>query len=194
MRTVTKSYQVAKFNELTKEQQTKVLDKLRDLNTDHDWYEGTLNEIKLDLETLGFKNIAINFTGFASQGDGASFTGDFDIPNKREMNKRINAFKGRCGIEKFVKLAEELAGHAFTSDDKEQGVSVYRISSHYYHENTVKSDCEFVDEWVKEYSRAIYRALDKENDYLRSDEAVKETIEANNYEFSVETLKIESAA
>lgn len=194
MRTITRKIKVAKFKELNEEQKKKVLDKQRDINTDYDWSADLINEYREDLEALGFSNVEINFTGFACQGDGASFTGNFAIPNKRQAKKRLESFKERCGIEKFVTLAEKLLDNQFTKEDKEEGVNIYRINSRYYHENTIKSDCDFVDEWAREYSKVIYRSLEKQEEYLTSDDAVKETIEANDYEFNVDTLKIERAA
>ncbi len=50
-------------------------DKNRDFNVVHDWYEFTVSDWKEKLATLGYLGeIEINFSGFSSQGDGASFT------------------------------------------------------------------------------------------------------------------------
>lgn len=46
----------------------------RDSATFDNWYDNTLDEWMLELEGMGFETVEINFTGFASQGDGASFT------------------------------------------------------------------------------------------------------------------------
>jgi hypothetical protein len=52
-----------------------ILDKHRDYNVqDEYWYEGTIEWCKTYLEAMGFNNPEVNFSGFSSQGDGASFT------------------------------------------------------------------------------------------------------------------------
>lgn len=191
MRLVMETFQVCSFSELNKEQQRKVTERLRDINVDYEWFEYTLEEMRKDLENLGFNKVVINFSGFHSQGDGASFTGNFDIPaSKKEKSKRISLFKSECGIKVFSDLGEELMEHVFSKEDKDLGVSVERISHHYSHENTIDSDNDFVKSWSKRYSREIYRALENEYNHLTSDEAVVETIEANDYEFVLDTLEI----
>jgi hypothetical protein len=46
----------------------------REASTGDSWWEYTLDEWKKELEDMGFDGVDINFSGFASQGDGASFT------------------------------------------------------------------------------------------------------------------------
>lgn len=42
--------------------------------TDHDWWEGVYNNWKEALEQIGLEDVDIRYSGFWSQGDGASFT------------------------------------------------------------------------------------------------------------------------
>lgn len=70
--TILKTY--LKFNELSPSQQTKVLDKNRDINVDDQWYEFTYEAYTNKLSKLGFYDIKLSFSGFYSQGDGASFS------------------------------------------------------------------------------------------------------------------------
>jgi len=80
--TIVKTYKY--FEELTPEQQNKVIEKYHDINKDS-WefdYEIMEQEFISKLEDLGYSNIEIQYTGFYSQGDGASFTakhGDNEI-------------------------------------------------------------------------------------------------------------------
>jgi hypothetical protein len=47
--------------------------------TDYDWYDYTIELWVKALGQVGFEDAEIRFTGFWSQGDGASFHGDIDI-------------------------------------------------------------------------------------------------------------------
>lgn len=80
--TILKTYKY--FTELTVEQQNKVLEKYYNINEDC-WdynYKDLESEFINKLETLGYSNIKIQYSGFYSQGDGLSFTakhGDHEI-------------------------------------------------------------------------------------------------------------------
>lgn len=80
--TIVKTYKY--FNELTPEQQEKVIEKYHDINEDS-WmfyYKEMEQDFINKLESLGYSDIKIQYTGFYSQGDGASFTakhGDDEI-------------------------------------------------------------------------------------------------------------------
>lgn len=80
--TIVKTYKY--FNELTPEQQQKVIEKYHDINEDT-WefsYEDLEREFITKLESMGYSDIKIEYSGFYSQGDGASFTakhGDDEI-------------------------------------------------------------------------------------------------------------------
>lgn len=56
--------------------QEKVIDEHRDWNVEagYDWWENVYEDWTRRLEELGFNDVEISFSGFSSQGDGASFT------------------------------------------------------------------------------------------------------------------------
>lgn len=72
---------MTKFNELSTEIQQRSLDQYRYINVeDTGWDEPTIEYWVETLENIGFTDVIINYTGFCSQGDGASFTsGEMDI-------------------------------------------------------------------------------------------------------------------
>lgn len=52
----------------------------REDGLNYDWWEYVIDEWKEELKGMGFDNVDISFSGFSSQGDGASFTGNhFDF-------------------------------------------------------------------------------------------------------------------
>lgn len=188
MRTITTETQVFNFEELSEAGKRAAIDRCYDINIDHDWYQFTFDDFVYQLEAIGFSNIEINFSGFSSQGDGASFTAsDIDV-------------------EKFLKSCDEwerftaLHGLIF---DGELVAKISRIGNYYCHENTVDSDIEcwnhteeqgkdilelsvYVRDFVRNKSREIYKVLNEEYDYLTGDSAIIETFEANDYEFTAD--------
>lgn len=194
MRTIKLEYNVLKFNELNEDQKNKVISKLHDINLDHDFLSDTIEQFKNDLETLGFKNIKIEYSGFNSQGDGACFTGIYSIPTNEETKSRFKKFTDNCGIVEFVKLANELMTLDFMGiEDDLDALEIYKKDSlwRYSNSNTVKCNTEILDEWAKRYMDMIYKKLESEWEYMSSKEAIIETIEANDYEFNENTLNIE---
>lgn len=191
MRKVTIEKTIVNFDELTEDQKKKVIEKLRDINVKHFWDEHILGDLTSGLKTLGFKKPEISYSGFGSQGDGASFVGGFDIPkNKNEAQKRLKDFCTHNGNKNHQEMAQSLMEHEFSKEDIEEGVEVERGSSRYSHSGTIGSYNEFLKEWARSYSNLIYRELEITYFDLTSDEAIKETILANDYEFDLDTLEI----
>jgi hypothetical protein len=52
---------------------------LREGQTDHEWWDFVYDTWKEALSQIGFENADIHFSGFACQGDGASFTANVDL-------------------------------------------------------------------------------------------------------------------
>lgn len=165
----------------------KIIEKHSDINTDFNWYDDTIDVIKEDLETIGFDNVEINFSGFGSQGDGARFIGTWTAL-LAEKPKGSN----------FLSLYETLKETA----EKFPGLRVYITTekhSRYSHENTVSFEFEqdsgdeiseeaerSITETCKEAMRKIYKELEADYDYRTSEEAIVETLDANEYYFDPE--------
>jgi hypothetical protein len=184
-----------KFNELDERTQDKVLEKHYDINVDYqDWHESVLDYCKEKLEKFGVYKPEINYSGFWSQGDGASFTGTIDSEDILVLLTSLKVLK------KFRYLVDNLR-----KGNIDLSVSIDRISSHYSHENTcrtyldwrVSSDHvdydlvasrareleEYLEEWRVDTCHEIYKDLETEYDYQTSREQIIETLEANEYEF-----------
>ena len=183
MKTIT--LQLFTFDELDEKAQEAVLDKLRHVNVDDDyWYEATYSEWKEQLAKRGFEDAEIRFSGFSSQGDGASFT-----------CKSVDALKWAKALK--IKLSRAMQ-KAFKEGELTANVSRNGFGS-YVHDMTICADIEGEAEGVdgNEYapladamtedartlSRLLYRALENDYEYRTSDDAVKECIEANEWTF-----------
>lgn len=189
-----KEITVYSFSELADDVKSKVLDSFRDINTETEWYECVLDEWTERLEEYGFIKPKIYFSGFGSQGDGACFDAGIDV-------KQI---EGKFALSLPERLIPPFSRHrhAFENFLAESELRIITTNFRYSHENCRSIDystarshgkyflpfLEAFAEWLeaerKSLAQQIYRALEKEFDYLTSDEAVKETIEANDYEFT----------
>lgn len=159
-----------------------------------DWYEWVTDEWKEKLEALGFRNPEIQFSGFGSQGDGASFTADAVERNWRRLMPRA--------VKRAIKAAEvthRLIGEPVPWDkDWSIAVAIERGSEHrYVHEYTTGTQIDgcgspdlpevgtwlndlekALDEEVRGLARKIYRDLEKtyfaEYDYYRQEAEAEE--------------------
>jgi len=140
---------------------------------------------------------AIHWSGFWSQGDGASFEGTL-----RPRADAIAALKDYAPKdEKLASIAASVqALHVATGGLL---VAVIRTSGNYSHEYTMGFDFEYPDEEdesplmdivksgaeeiateaMRNFARWIYRTLEKEYEYQNGNEQVDDKIRANEYEF-----------
>ena len=169
----------------------RILEKHSDINVDFEgWYEDIIENFCENVEKIGF-NVTIDdvqFSGFWSQGDGASFTGSIDILKYLKETKQLTAYRP------LVKAINE--------GNVENIVGITRGSCLYSHENTcsvdtievygyispkvedLRIDLEYeLEEKRKDLSIELYRDLKKTYNYLCSEEIIVETLVANEYEF-----------
>lgn len=190
MRVETTTRELYAFAELSEKAKEKAIEECRDINVDFDgWHELLIDEWKKKLEALGFENPEISYSGFWSQGDGASFTCDnIDILKWMKAMKRSRKFR----LLKSAIEGGDIVG------------KVYRSNHHYYHARSVTASLSIyngltdkqdalipelekqLDAHVESLGDEIYKALEKEYDYLTSAEAIIHSIEANEYEFTVD--------
>lgn len=188
----TKTIELYQFDELSKEVKAKVVDRERYINTEGGfWYKYPLEEWNDKLSELGFIDANISFTGFYSQGDGASFVcKSVDVPLFLAKQKAKGQYKS------FLRAIEK--------GKVEVNAEIHRIDHHYSHEYTVKAEVEvspdeegytnffndgnrlqeLLTSVVRTLSKQIYRELETEYEGLTSDEAVVDTIKANEYYFT----------
>lgn len=178
-----------------------LIEKYRDFNVEHiEWWDCVYDDFREDMEKAGIHVGDMSFSGFWSQGDGASFTGYIN-DNKLffEQHKLTDSYPW------LTKLLSHDGGFVLT---------IERTSHHYVHEYTVGVDlsyadnfyhvlpddgvraavieqwnehleaeyntiCDAVTDIIRDYCRDLYRRLEEEYNYLTSDEAVWEAIVAN---------------
>lgn len=167
MRTIrTKVYQ---FNELSKEAQQKVLSNMYDLNVDYEWWDFTYDDAR---------QVGIKITGFDIDRDSYCNI-ELDQP-EYTANKIIAEHGETC--ETYIFSAEYL---------KERGNVIENAPKHengdFEDENELDSLLDRIDlEYKRSLESAYLFMLKNEYEYLTSEEAVKESIIANEYEFTID--------
>ena len=178
-----------KFNELTEEQQAKAIEMNRDINVDfQEWHDFVKEEHHEKLEAVGFDGVESAYSGFWSQGDGASFTADsLDIEKFLRATKRWTYYRS---LHEFIRI-------------KELWAKVVRTTHMYCHENTTQAELygehyldlsdkqqakydeleKEIDAYITRAGQEYYSALNAAHDDLTSDEQVKQTIIANDMDF-----------
>jgi hypothetical protein len=140
------------------------------------------------------------YSGFGSQGDGASFTGGYAY-----LKGSVKAVKSEFPTdEELQRIAEGLA--------ELQRKYSYRLKARvtqegrYVHSNTVYVEDVYREDWrsgrdveieneddlkelvqlMRDFADWIYNGLEEEYLYQTSDESVDETLAANEYEFTAD--------
>ena len=135
---------------------------------------------------------AVYWSGFSSQGDGASFVGRYRYAKGAARNIRKHAPKDAVlhaiadrlqrlqhkyffGVTATITAGGSTYCHAYT---------MQACAEHDTRAVSAEDEKEFL-ECFRDFANWIYRGLESENEYVNSDEYVAETIEANEYEFTV---------
>jgi len=178
-----------------------LIDKYRDINVDDSyWYEGILENWAVKLRALGIDTDAkmIHFSGFSSQGDGACFTGEIDLAafcSAHGMNypySQLARTKGlvcKCSLthggmyyhDNSIRYDLEIEEPYCIHDAQmETDLRWQTLNAVYNHDSLRFDDLEDdIKSTCQGYMREIYRELEAEYDYCTSDEAVWETLVAN---------------
>ena len=202
---------VYSFSELSDEAKQRVIDDYAANVMNYEWWNFFYDYWGKDqLPDMGYEDAEIEFSGFGSQGDGASFTASVDVP------KWIKAH----GMEsQFPVIAE-----ALNKEMADIGAGIYRYSGgHYVHQNTIGAtvdasfygeddaelgeqdllvfvpdisseafDAEVLEleqaltEDARSVSMDIYKDLEHEYDYQVSEEHVAEMSDANEWKYDEE--------
>ena len=157
------------FSELSPEAKKNALDNNRDINVDYEgWSDPVIEGFKEDMEEIGIGDLEVYYTGFYSQGDGASFTTDY-IDSTLFLNKMAEHDTEGLKKSQYSKTPwylskidlekkgagdyEDLIGDLTDIGIKTKGkvnpenikISVVSNDSRYSHENTVEAEVELED-------------------------------------------------
>ncbi len=183
------------FDELSDEAKEKAIERCSDFNIDYDWYQSIYDDFTEIAKNAGFDITNIYFSGFYSQGDGAMF--EYNFEGNKLVFDFIDSLKLSPLREKWLKNWVDYSGSG-------------KHSGHYYHEFCCSHSIDFcagfnysiainVNNWIDSFyeefenfvielyrslCKELYSSLKEEYDYQTSREAIIETIQANDYEFT----------
>lgn len=189
------------FDELSPEIQNKVLENYRIYYVEFDeWYQFVTDNWTTKLEALGFNDIDISFSGFGSQGDGASFTAKSIDFEKLFAAENFDEFAKPEKYARLLKLMKagkiEITGYINRPN-----------YPRYVHEYTTNSDTnlwinyetkdrkyprikalyleieEDLNNAILSLNREIYKDLENEYEGLTSDETIKEVMREYSWQF-----------
>ncbi len=183
------------FNELSKDAQSKAIQHFSDINTDYNWSESTIDEFKGNDEFFDITNVY--YRVFWSQGDGAMF--EYDRINKDFVNSVIDTLKLPNWKKEVLKKCTYVAangkqwGHYYHEKSVTHNINIESDNGAQYYPNIERLielySGEIEDAIIDKYediARELYKTLENEYNYLTSEESIKETIIANEYEFTKE--------
>ena len=206
MRTETTTRTLYKFSELSPEAQQHALEEQSRFESEDFEPEFIYNDAAtiadlfgLDLDTRYIPLMngstrpepTIYYSGFSSQGDGACFEGRYNY--KRGALKAVKDYAGQDKeLHRMVEALQEIQKKNFY-----QLTARTKHSGHYYHSGCMSVDVERSDdkemtadaeetvkECLRDFADWIYKQLENEYDYRTGEEACREAIEANDYEFT----------
>jgi hypothetical protein len=190
------------FKDLPERLKEQVIEQNRDINVDDDsWHDYIVEDFEHELNKDGVGKVKVSYTGFWSQGDGASFTGTVEDNNKFIRDALgLTVYPQEaidCLIIDFtrnsIRYSHENTCDAEVEIDHEDGEEVeFTIAGGPGFEitRTLKEIADHVQEKAEEWRLSkcgeLYSELEKEYEGLQSDEAVVDTLEANEYTYEVD--------
>lgn len=197
------------FDELSPEAKQNAIDRNRGYSTEsYDWGEPIIEGFTEEMEAIGLSDIDCQFSGFNSQGDGASFTGT--VNDNQTFLKAIGITPASVGLgdktpRKFDTALDSIAENIY--------ITILRNDRNYYHHNTISASvavdgdeeieldlglgliieidvddvCDKIEpiitDWAREKSKGLYRDLEKYYDELSSDETIASDLSDGGHSF-----------
>ena len=203
----TKTTIIYKFDELSDEAKQTAIESARHTNVDFfEWWDSSYESFAEAADLFGLdirqtrKSLVdgtfrydptIFFSGFSSQGDGACFEGCYAY-KKGALKATKQAFPADSELLRIVRDLQTLQQRNFyqlTAATKHRGsynhsgcmdIAVDRADGKAFSND----DEESLKQMMRDFADWIYSNLEKEYNYLTSDEAVAESLRANEAEFT----------
>lgn len=168
MRTETTTRTLYKLNELSQDAQDKAIESLWDINVDYEWWEWAFDDAeRIDLRISEFD---LDRSSYVK----ADFLESAEQTAHKIIDKHGNTFDTYRTAETYLSDRDELIATAPRDADGE-----------FENEFKLDSDLDSLDEDFLHSLCEDYRiVLTREYEYLTSREAIVETIDANEYEFT----------
>ena len=169
---------VYSFNELSEAAKERALNAFRDINVEFNWWEDSYNAIRTVGKLLGLDIDRINFDADLY----CIFNADYEYV--RGAAKAVKAeFPQNTDLHKIARELQALQKRHFysLSCTVTKGRSMNRYECFRFGEDY---ECEELGDIIDDFAHWARILLRDEYEWLTSDEAVKETIIINEYEFT----------
>lgn len=184
MQTITKNYKVYEFEELSEEAQEKVLADNNQINIDYwEWWHNVYDIWEEKLEEMGYTNPKINFSGFWSQGDGASFECNIDLERWLKARKLTNKHRAIYRALKRDAIAYKIVQSGHYSHEMTMGIELYFSEENEEVYMKAEKVRELILDDARTQARLIYKELEEEYNFLTSKEVLTDTIRSNEWKF-----------
>lgn len=183
-----------KYQDLPEERKEQERQKYREHGLGYEWWDGVYDYAKETAGKFGLEIDDIFFSGFWSQGDGACFTGDFRFKPcvVAELPEDVRGiYRTLHEVDSLLKII-----------NREDYIYVdITTSGQYSHEHSMRFDfyneggwsneslADIVDarekdicEALRDYARWIYHTLEKDYEFLTSDECIDDLLHGEEYE------------
>ena len=200
------------FDELSQGAKQNAIDSNRDYSTEgYDWCDPIIEGFKENMGEIGVADVDCQFSGFNSQGDGASFTGK--VNDNKTFLKAIGITPTSVGLgdktsKKFYTALDSIAENVY--------ITIQRNDRNHYHHNTISANvevdgdeeieldlglgmiididvngiCEKIEpsitDWARDKSKDLYKDLENYYEELSSDETIASDLEAGGHTFDKE--------
>lgn len=179
------------FAELEDDAKEKARDWYRDGALDYEWWDCTQDDAIACAKILGIQIDKIFFSGFSSQGDGACFEGWYEYAKGSAKAIKQHAPQD-CDLGSIADRLQDLQRnhfYALEASVSQRGHYMHELctainvyDSREYSELSRDTEEDLIG-LLREFMQWIYSQLEKEYEYLMSDESVDEMIAINEYEF-----------
>jgi hypothetical protein len=192
---------------VTSSQRTSLLEKYSYINVEHDtWWDCVYSDFTEDMKAVGIEVHRMFFSGFWSQGDGACFVGKLDNPqvyldhHHKDQYPMIRKLlenggsiytnceqRGNYYHENSVRLwIDRDPLHAVIDQPTEFHVAIVEEWDKLLDAEMTDFDTTMTEQW-RTYMRDLYRKLEAEYDCLTSEDAIWDTIVANELDTDADT-------
>lgn len=170
----TKTINLYSFDELSKEAQDKAVNNLRDINVNYNWWESVYEDAK---------NIGLNITSF-------------DLDRNRHCKGELNLSANEIAQNIMNDHGQDCETYKIATKFMEEWQPVFNeymnAESEKYESSESEGELQMLeDEFLTDILEDYSIILQKESEYLQSDESIIETIKANEYTFT-ESGKLEN--
>lgn len=182
------------FGELSEAAKKKAIEDSRDINVQHQWWDCVIDDAENVADILGLSDMNVFFSGFYSQGDGASFSAAFQyrkgmvqaIKEYAPADKQLHAIAGAIASahkKGFYKLSGKISCDGRYCHEYAMRIASISHETRGYDFDFSCSEDDLLEAY-RDFARWIYRQLEAEYEYQTGDEAVSDTLAAMEYTFT----------